>query len=210
MNLCDLDDLSEAERERFAACVAELLGTGCILRADESTRELWHFAAEHLPGLEAWFALGGMDLGRDEHLGVLSWSGPKRLRQQLGKDETLLLLLFRLLFDERANQLTLHGQRSVGLGEALERLQIVTGGASGRWSATRLGKALRRLASIKLIRLGDDTLSEDTVVLLLPSLCQAAGSELVAERLQELANPEGGEANPESVAETNVNSEADA
>lgn len=177
-DLLQLTSLSDADRERFRITVNLLFTEGFLIRALEAHERAYRFAIEHLDIVESYLSFAGWELRRDESLGVIAFVGPASARLRLRKDESIVVLILRLLYEEKAGEIELHGQRTVRRHEIQDRYQALTRSSIKKTPFLAL---LRRFQSLRLIRIvGDDT-DPDATIVLLPSLPFAIDASSIEE-----------------------------
>jgi hypothetical protein len=110
---------SVLQREKFKGAANKLLNHCFIVKKIEETRNDYFFILQNKAYFEEYFDLLGYGLKINEDSGVIglaSYSGTGRLR--LKKMESILLLILRLLYIERKNELSLN-EEVVVLAEAI-------------------------------------------------------------------------------------------
>ncbi|MFP4409543.1 MAG: DUF4194 domain-containing protein [Spirochaetaceae bacterium] len=176
--------LSDSDRESFRIALNLLLTESFLLRSLDSHGRAYRFAAANIEILEAYLELAGWSLRKDEHLGVISFQGPASARLQLKKDESILLLILRILYEEKAGELVIHGERTVRQQEIQDRLRTV---ADISYRKTPFVSLLRRFQALRLIQvLGSEEDPEATVILFpsIPFVLDGLSLEALHERLE--------------------------
>ena len=184
--------LSDAERDQFRIAMNLLFTEGFLVRAVEQHERAYRFVLSNLDLCESYLEYAGWGLRRDESLGVVAFQGPASARLRLRKDESVVALILRLLYEEKAGEIELHGERTVRRHEIQDRYRALTRTSIRK---TPFLAILRRLQSLRLIRLVGDDNDPDATVLLYPSLAFAldAGSiEELEARLADYAETGGG------------------
>ncbi|MBP2019089.1 hypothetical protein J2Z79_002506 [Symbiobacterium terraclitae] len=100
--------LSQREREEFARIVNRLLTTTFLVKGQEASRRDFYFVERNEPVIAGYLGLMGWSLVVDRTYGVvqaINRQGGSRL--SLRMMESVLLLLLRLLYEERRKQLTI-------------------------------------------------------------------------------------------------------
>lgn len=197
-------DYDEAERDLFRQAVHRLFSTSFILRGIKEDEDVYSFVVRNRDAVEAYCECAGWVLRVDETLGVVSWKGPSPARLLLSKDDTILLVIARLLYEEKRNELSLLDFPVTTVGDIMEKYRALTG---DQMKKTRLADVLRRLTRLKLIRPLKGDLVGETQVVLYPSLAMALDSTAVQELYEKIAADTGQVAglDDESVEETDDN-----
>ena len=106
-----LDGFNERERELFARSMNTLFSGGFILNQIEKDKPLYRFVLSHLQVFEAYLDFSGWSLRRDESLGVIALKGPALARFSLNLEETVGLLVLRVLYEENGSKSRSRGKR---------------------------------------------------------------------------------------------------
>jgi hypothetical protein len=186
-----LTRLPDAEREQFRIAMNLLFTEGFLVRSIEQHERPYRFVLANLDLCESYLAYAGWSLRRDESLGVIAFTGPASARLRLRKNESIVALIARLLYEEKAGEIELHGERTVRRHEIQDRYRALTRSTIKK---TPFLAILRRLQSLRLLRLVGDEADPDATVVLYPSLAFALDAETVQaleERVTELAGAEG-------------------
>jgi hypothetical protein len=186
-----LASLAGEEREQFRTAVNLLLSEGFLVRSIDRHERSYRFVVGHLELVESYLEWSSRTIRHDSSLGVVACVGPASSRVRLRKEESVVALVLRLLYEEKAGEIALHGERTVRRYEIQDRYQSLTHSAVKK---TPFLAMLRRFQSFRLIRLiGDDSDPEATVVLY-PSLAFALDGGSIGEleaRLAALTGSEG-------------------
>ena len=175
--------LSDTDRESFRIALNLLLTESFLLRSLDAHGRAYRFAAANIDILDAYLELAGWSVRKDEHLGVISFQGPASARLQLKKDESILLLILRILYEEKAGELVIHGERTVRQQEIQDRLRTV---ADISYKKTPFVSLLRRFQALRLIQvLGSEEDPEATVILFpsIPFVLDGLSLESLHERI---------------------------
>jgi len=162
--------LSEAESELFRAALNILFTESFLVRSIEHHARSYRFVVSQIELFEAYLAFAGWGIRRDETLGVIAFQGPPSARLPLAKDESIMLLILRLLYEEKAGEIALHGERTVRQQDIQDRYRVL---ADGSWRKTRYTIMLRRFQSLRLIRIVGPEDDPESTIVLYPSLAFA-------------------------------------
>ncbi len=179
--------LTDAEREQFRVAVNLLLTETFLVRSIDHHAASYRFLVSNAELVEDYLALAGWGIRRDEALGVVSFQGPASARLTLAKDETLMLLILRILFEEKAGEIALHGERTVRQQDIHEKYRVL---AEATWKKTRYLSMLRRFQALRLIRIvGQESDPEATIVLYpsIPFALDGLAIEEAVARIEEAA-----------------------
>ena len=176
--------LSENDRESFRIALNHLLLTESFLIRSWSPTAGRTASPRPTPRLSTpTLELAGWSLRKDEHLGVISFQGPASARLQFKKDESIFLLVLRLLYEEKAGELVIHGERTVRQEEVQDRLRTI---ADLSYKKTPFVSLLRRFQALRLIQVvGSEEDPEATVILFpsIPFVLDGVSLDDIAERI---------------------------
>ncbi|MFW5738704.1 MAG: DUF4194 domain-containing protein [Spirochaetota bacterium] len=168
--------LPEADRDQFRIAMNLLFTEGFLVRSVEQHERAYRFVLTNLELCEAYLGYAGWGLRRDESLGVIAFVGPASARLRLRKNESIVALIARLLYEEKAGEIALHGERTVRRHEIQDRFRALTKTTIRK---TPFLAILRRLQSLRLIRLAGDDNDPDATVVLYPSLAFALDAQSI-------------------------------
>ncbi len=189
----ELEKLTDSERDRLRIALTTLFTESFLVRGIEHHAASYRFVTSNFALVEKYLAVAGWGIRRDEMLGVVAFQGPPSARHSLSKDESLLLLILRLLFEEKAGEISLHGERTVRQQDIVEKYRVL---ADATWKKTRYLAMLRRFQALRLIRVvGSESDPEATVILYpsIPFALDGMAVEEAAARIQEAAGVGQGE-----------------
>jgi hypothetical protein len=187
-NLEALYRLGEHEKTLFAKSLQTLLTSTFILRQLDKEKELYRFVLSNFTLFEEYLSFAGWHLRKDEGKGILSCSGPASANISLNLEETLSLLVFRLLYEEKQHEINLHRDTLVKQYEFHEKYKVLTGRMLNK---TRMREILHRLKLLKLLLATGDETDPETLIILYPSLAFILDSDTIDEvhqRIQQLTN----------------------
>ncbi len=181
--LGDLSALEPSDFDSFRKAVRELLARTFLLRGVDDV--LYDFCVRNFGLMEPYFACMGAELRKDESLGVVVWRGGAETRARLGREETIALLTFRLLFEEKRNLVSLTDFPTVTVFDFVERYKALI---EGDLKKTRLIEILRRFNAAKLIRSPREEADPDGQIVLYPSLALVLDQDGIAEVMGLIGN----------------------
>lgn len=174
------------ERDTLARALQELITRTYLVRSVDKDKGLYRFVLKHFAAVEAWMALAGWHLKKDETLGVIACGSGPGERTSLNLEETLSLLILRLFYEEKLDEVSLARESVVNLYEFQERYRALSGRMIPR---TRLTALLRRFKSLKLVDFRGDVTDSDALLILQPTLpfvLDGEGVEEVHNRIESL------------------------
>ncbi|MBN1520218.1 MAG: DUF4194 domain-containing protein [Spirochaetales bacterium] len=189
-DLALIGELTDAETDLFRLAAQTLLSRSFILRGTDKGDTLWDFSIRNIRLLDAWFACAGVQLKRDEMLGVIALRPGSSMRARLGKEETCALLVARLLFEEKRAELSLSRFPSIRVFDFVQRYRAVIGSDLKK---TRLVDVLRSFGRWHLVDTDGEAADPETTVILYPSLALALDQNAVDEILAAVEKERQGE-----------------
>jgi len=186
-HLYKLANLTDSERDQLRIALNLLFTESFLVRSIDHHRSSYRFVTGNFELVEEYLEVAGWGLRRDETLGVVAFQGPPSARHSLSKDETVLLLILRLLFEEKAGEISLHGERTARQQDIQEKYRVL---AEATWKKTRYLAMLRKFQVLRLIRIvGADSDPEATIVLYpsIPFALDGMAVEEAAARIQDVA-----------------------
>lgn len=177
-SLGDVAHLDEEDFGLFTRTVRELISRSFILRGVDE--RLYDFAVRNFGILEPYFSCMGAQLRKDEGLGVVAWRGGAETRFHLGREETCALLVLRLLYEEKRNEISLTDFPTITVFDFVQRYRATT---ETELKKTRLAETFRRFSSMKLIKPPRDETEPDGQILLYPSLALVLDEDGIREIL---------------------------
>jgi hypothetical protein len=198
--MTEIDRLSDPELDRLRISLNLLFTESFLVRGIEHHAASYRFVSSNFDMVEKYLAVAGWGLRRDELLGVIAFQGPPAARLSLGKDESLLLLVLRLLYEEKSGEIALHGERTVRQHEIVEKYRVLS---DATWKKTRYLAMLRRFQVLRLIRVVGEEADPEAAVILYPSIpfcLDGMAVEEAAARVRESVDATQDDAAPEDEA----------
>lgn len=210
----DYSDILEGlNKDRFKAGINRLLNESFIVKSCKDTETDYRYIRENQQVFEGVLDLLGYRLIIDAQQGVIAVNTPGGTgRSRFSKNESIILLILRLLYIEKRRELSLVSDVQILIADIFERYEIIGMKQKLRRDTLRtiLGKFKRLHLVYNLDRM--DVANPDIRLIIYPSIMLAVQAEnldgpyaFALARLEEYAN--GGEAN--GGRDTADNEEAD-
>ncbi len=187
--LSRIEQLSENDSDLFRAAIGALFSGSFLIRSVEGQERLYRFVIQNYPLFEAYVAAAGWSLRKDENLGVIAWQGPPAARLSLGIEESILLMVLRLAFEEKVGEMTLHGERTLLQQELQDKFRTLS---DRQLKKTRLVGILRRFQSLKLLRVLGDEADPEATIILYPSIPFALDGQSIEDLHARITSYSGG------------------
>lgn len=210
----DYEKLEDRDRRVFSEVIQELQSRSYVLRGGAIRAEpRFLFIERHEELVSRYLEMGGWKLHLDRELGIARLYHPEGSgRVRFNKEESVLLLVLRLLYHEQKQRTSERPDAAVTVGQLRERLHALLPQAAVRPFLSRktLGTRLRRLERFRILSFEGSSyaIEDDTVLILEPTLEHLISSRAVDEtraRLDQLtAAPGAATQSPESAAESEI------
>lgn len=191
--------MTEGDREKFRKSVTVLLTESFLIRSFDKHEKLYRFTVQNFKRVEDYLSFAGWGLKKDETAGIIAVDGPPSARVNLNLEETLALLIFRLLYEEKSREMTLHEERTVLQQDFVERYRAMT---ERVLTKTSLLSVLRRFQSLRLVRTLGDEGDPETQIILHPSIPFALEGVSVDEMYERIEQFKKSSADDEGAEET--------
>jgi len=168
----DIFKESMAQKERFRTCANKLLNNCFILKRKEDTRNDYAYLLQNKNYFIEYFDLLGYQIDINETYGVVSLintSGAGRIR--LKKNESILLLILRLLYIEKAKELRLVDDVVARVEEIHEKYNILNINSKQKLDRTTLKSVFATFKRFNLIQILDrDITAYDARIIIYPPI----------------------------------------
>ena len=171
-----ITEFGDADRDLFRRSIHRLLSGSFVIRAVKDDEDIYSFIIRNRAAFEAYFECAGWTLRVDEPLGAISWLGPSPARIHFTKDETILLVIARLLYEEKKSEITLLEHPVVTVSDLQGKYQSLT---NVQLKKTRFYDVLRRLQTLKILKAENSDFLPDSLVSIYPSVALALDSTAV-------------------------------
>lgn len=183
-----LDRLPSADRENFVRLCNKLLNVGFLCKKKAGSKKDYYFIQKHRKLLEQYLSVLGYELEIHEEYGVVHLLNRFQYNHyRLKLYDSIILIILRILYDEKKRELSLADDIIVTVGEIQEKYQALKI-RNGLIDKTTMNNALMLFKRFQLLdTLDKDLTLEDTRLLLLDSLLFALKVEdikMAFEKLQ--------------------------
>lgn len=199
----DIGSLSQKDREEFKKVCNRLLSVCFICRKNQNTKSDYYFILKFREEIGEYLGILGYRLEINEEYGVVQLTNPQNYnRLNLKLFESIILLILRILMDEKKRELSLSGDTIIEVGEIQEKFMSLK--IRDRIiDKTTLNNALKLFRRLNLIEpLDRDLTKEDSRILLYDSLLMAVRGEDIRRVYQKIEIYRKGEENNEEAYES--------
>lgn len=169
-----LQGLSQGDRENFKRVCNKLISICFLCKASEGTRSDYYFALRHRQIFSQYLEVLGFQLIINEEYGVVQLvNGQNFNRVNLKLFESVILLILRILYDEKKRELSLDNDVIIEVGEIQDKFMALKI-RDKLIDRTTMGNALRLFRRFNLIEpLDRDLTRADARILLHNSVLMA-------------------------------------
>lgn len=167
------DGMIQKDQDEFRKIMNRLMSTGFILRRKEQTKSDYYFILRHRSVFERYLDVLSYHMDINEEYGVIQLLNRENYNHlQLTMYESIILLILRILFDEKKRELSLTDV-VINMGDIQEKylsMQI----RSEQIGKTVMANALKKFRRYNLIELLDgNNIREESRVLIYDSIMMA-------------------------------------
>ena len=167
------EGMIQKDQDEFRKIMNRLMSTGFILRRKEQTKSDYYFIIRHRDVFERYLDVLSYQIEINEEYGVIQLTNRENYNHlQLSMYESIILLILRILFDEKKRELSLTDV-VINMGDIQEKylsMQI----RSEQIGKTVMGNALKKFRRYNLVELLDgNNIREESRVLIYDSVMMA-------------------------------------
>lgn len=169
-----LQGLSQGDKENFRRICNKLFSVCFICKKKEDTRSDYYFLLRHKQLFQQYIEILGYQLKINEEYGVVQMVNPQNYnRINLKLFESIILLILRILYDEKKRELSLDNDIIIDVGEIQDKFMALKI-RDKLIDKTTLGNALRVFRRFQLLEpLDKDLTRADSRILLYDSILMA-------------------------------------
>lgn len=185
MNL--LDGMLQRDKDNFVRICNKLLSTCFLCKSNITGRSDYYFVLKHKTEITEYLSVLGYRLEINEEYGVIQLTNPQNYnRLNLRLFESVILLILRVLFDEKKRELSATDEVIVNLGDIHEKflsLKI----RDKLIDKTTMRNTLNLFKRFQLIEILDKNLeNEDSRILIFDSILMAVRVEDIKQAYEKL------------------------
>lgn len=195
-----LEGMLQKDKDEFTRICNRLLSSCFICKRNEAARADYYFIQKHREKFAQYLLVSGYRLEINEEYGVVQLTNPQNYnRYNMKLFESILLLILRILYDEKKRELSVSDEVIVNMGDVHEKflsLKI----RDKMMDKTTLRNAVSTMRRFQLVEVLDKELSnEDSRIIIYDSILMAVRVEDIKQVYEKLNNyRKGGKANEEA------------
>lgn len=169
-----LDKLSQREKEEFRKLSNKLLSICFVCKKNDASKNDYYFILRHKEEFNNYFKALGFQVEINEEYGVAQLVNTMNFnRIQLKLFDSIILLLLRVLFDEKMRELSLSNEVVVTVGDIQEKFMALKI-RDKLIDKTTLNNSLKLLKRINIINnLDKDLTNEESRIIVYHSILMA-------------------------------------
>ena len=201
-----LEGMLQKDKAEFSRICNRLLSTCFLCKKNETTKADYYFVIKYREKFSEYLSLLGYRLEINEEYGVVQLTNPQNYnRYNLKLFESIILLILRILYDEKRRELSVSDEVIVTIGDIHEKFMSLKI-RDKMIDKTTLRNAISTLKRFQLIETLDrDITNEDARIIIFDSILMAVRVEDIKAAYEKLENYRKG---GQSIEETDE-SEAD-
>lgn len=198
-----LNGMLQRDKDQFVRICNKLLSTCFLCKGNITSRSDYYFVLKHKPEITEYLSVLGYRLEINEEYGVVQLTNPQNYnRLNLKLYESVILLILRVLFDEKKRELSAADEVIVNLGDIHEKflsLKI----RDKLIDKTTMRNALSLFRRFQLIEILDKNLeNEDSRILIFDSILMAVRVEDIKQAYEKLEIYRKGAKSDEDIEES--------
>ena len=172
--------LTNVQKATFKDIANKLLASTFLARDKKDNKDNYYFVVSYKEVFDEFFAILGYEVKLDQGVGsVMLKSDQNTGFLKLRRDETIILLILRILYHERLKETSLNENVVITVLDIHEKYNFLE--IKKRINKTDLVSALRLFRRFNLIEtIGDITMS-NTKVVIMPTILYAINTEEITE-----------------------------
>lgn len=172
--------LTNVQKATFKDIANKLLASTFLARDKKDNKDNYYFVVSYKEVFDEFFAILGYDVKLDQGVGSIMLKSDQNTGfLKLRRDETIILLILRILYHERLKETSLNENVVITVLDIHEKYNFLE--IKKRINKTDLVSALRLFRRFNLIEtIGDITMS-NTKVVIMPTILYAINTEEITE-----------------------------
>lgn len=195
-----LEGMLQKDKDEFSRICNRLLSCGFLCKQNEATKADYYFVLKYREKFAEYLLLLGYRLEINEEYYVVQLTNPHNYnRYNLKLMESVLLLILRILYDEKRRELSISSEVIINVGDIHEKFMSLKI-RDKMIDKTTLRNAISTLKRFQLIEtLDKDVSNEDTRIIIFDSILMAVRVDDIKKAYEKLENyRKGGKSDEEA------------
>ena len=187
-----LEKMTVTQQNNFKDTANKLLASTFLSRDKKDNKEAYYFLMSYKEVFDEFFKILGYEIELDMQSGSVMLTGATAANTlKLKRDESLVLLILRLLYHEKMKDTSLNENIVCAVSDVHAKYDLLE--IKKKLNKTDLASALRLLKRYNLIEITGDVTTSSCRVVILPTILMAIKSEDITEvynTISRIANEE--------------------
>ena len=195
-----LEGMLQKDKDEFVRICNRLLGSCFVCKRNETSRRDYYFITQHREKFSQYLAVLGYRLEINEEYGVVQLTNPQNYnRYNMKLFESVILLILRILYDEKKRELSVSDEVIINMGDIHEKF-LTLKIRDKMMDKTTLRNAISTMRRFQLVEALDKELSnQDSRLIIYDSILMAVRVEDIRQAYEKLENyKKGGKINEET------------
>lgn len=205
-----LEGMLQRDKDDFSRICNRLLSCCFLCKRNETNKADYYFVRKYREKFTEYLSLLGYRLEINEEYGVVQLTNPQNYnRYNLKLMESVLLLILRILYDEKRRELSMSDEVIINVGDIHEKFMSLKI-RDKMIDKTTLRNAISTFKRFQLIEtLDKDVANEDTRIIIFDAILMAVRVEDIKKAYEKLENyRKGGKSNEGRTDEERADEEA--
>lgn len=198
-----LEGMLQRDKDDFSRICNRLLSSCFLCKRNETNKVDYYFVLKHRDKFFTYLSLLGYRLEINEEYGVVQLTNPQNYnRYNLKLFESVILLILRILYDEKKRELSVSDEVIINVGDIHEKFMSLKI-RDKMIDKTTLRNAISTFKRFQLIEtLDSDLSSEETRIIIFDSILMAVRVEDIKQAYEKLQNYKKGDKSNEETDES--------
>ena len=195
-----LEGMLHKDKDEFVRICNRLLGSCFVCKRNETSRRDYYFITQHREKFSQYLSVLGYRLEINEEYGVVQLTNPQNYnRYNMKLFESIILLILRILYDEKKRELSVSDEVIINMGDIHEKF-LTLKIRDKMMDKTTLRNAISTMRRFQLVEVLDKELSnQDSRLIIYDSILMAVRVEDIRQAYEKLENyKKGGKINEET------------
>ena len=195
-----LEGMLQKDKDEFVRICNRLLGSCFVCKRNETSRRDYYFITQHREKFSQYLSVLGYRLGINEEDGGGQLTNPQNYnRYNMKLFESIILLILRILYDEKKRELSVSDEVIINMGDIHEKF-LTLKIRDKMMDKTTLRNAISTMRRFQLVEVLDKELSnQDSRLIIYDSILMAVRVEDIRQAYEKLENyKKGGKINEET------------
>ena len=200
-----LNGMMQKDKDEFSRICNRLLSNCFLCRKNEATRRDYYFIKKYIKEFSEYISVLGYRLEINEEYGVVQVTNPQNYnRYNMKLMESILLLILRILYDEKKRELSISDEVIVNMGDIHDKFMDLKV-RDKMMDKTSMRNAISMMRRFQIVEVLDKNLSnEDARLIIYDSILMAVRVEDIKQVYDKLDKYRKGSSKDEETNESEI------